>query len=57
MFFARSLMTDTKGETICNGVVTYFKENNIPLRHIITCANDGVPSMTVRYYGFIAHLK
>jgi len=57
MLFARSLRTDTKGETIFNEVVTYFKENNIPLKNIIACATDGAPSMTGRYKGFIAHLK
>lgn len=57
MLFARSLTTDTKGETIFNEVVTYFNENNIPLKNIIACATDGVPSMTGRYKGFIAYLK
>ena len=57
MLFARSLMTDTKGETIFNEVSTYFQENNIPLKNIIACATDGAPSMTGRYKGFIAHLK
>ena len=32
MLFARSLRTGTKGETIFNEVVTYFKESNIPLK-------------------------
>ena len=49
MLFARSLMTDKKGETIFNEVATYFKENNIPLKNIIACATDGAPSMTGRY--------
>ncbi|XP_065583562.1 zinc finger MYM-type protein 6-like [Artemia franciscana] len=53
--FARSLTTDTKGETIFNEVATYFKENNIPLKNIIACATDGAPSMTGRYKGFVAH--
>ncbi|XP_076348273.1 SCAN domain-containing protein 3-like [Tachypleus tridentatus] len=57
MLFARSLVTDTKGETIFNEVVTYFQENNIPLKNIIACATDGAPSITGRYKGFIAHLK
>ncbi|XP_068225571.1 SCAN domain-containing protein 3-like [Palaemon carinicauda] len=56
MLFARSLMTDTKGESIFNEVVTYFQQNNIPLKNIIACATDGAPSMTGRYKGFIAHL-
>ncbi|KAK2710451.1 hypothetical protein QYM36_011844 [Artemia franciscana] len=55
MLFARSLTTDTKGETIFNEVATYFQENNIPLKNIIACATDGAPSMTGRYKGFIAH--
>ncbi|XP_068206165.1 zinc finger BED domain-containing protein 5-like [Palaemon carinicauda] len=49
MLFTRSLMTDTKGETIFNEVVTYFQQNNIPLKNIIACATDGAPSMTDRY--------
>ncbi|XP_076372972.1 zinc finger BED domain-containing protein 5-like [Tachypleus tridentatus] len=57
MLFAKSLLTDTKGETIFNEVVTYFQKNNIPLKNIIACATDGAPSMTGRYKGFIAHLK
>ena len=57
MLFARSLMTDTKGETIFNEVATYFQENNIPLKNIIACATDGAPSMTGIYKGFIAHSK
>ena len=57
VLFARSLTTDTKGETIFNEVATYFQENNIPLKNIIVCATNGAPSMTSRYKGFIAHLK
>ena len=57
MLFARSLTTDTKGETIFNKVATYLQENNIPLKNIIACATDGAPSMTGRDKGFIAHLK
>ena len=57
MLFARSLTTDTKGETIFNEDATYFKENNIPLKNIIAFATYGAPSMTGRYKGFIAHLK
>ena len=57
MLYAGSPMTDTKGKTIFNEVVTYFKENNIPLKHIIACATDGAPSMTGKYQSFIAHLK
>ncbi|KAK2718094.1 hypothetical protein QYM36_006772 [Artemia franciscana] len=57
MLFARSLTTDTKGETIFKEVATYFQENNIPLKNIIACATDGSPSMTGRYKGFIAYLK
>ncbi|XP_068243860.1 SCAN domain-containing protein 3-like [Palaemon carinicauda] len=57
MLFARSLVTDTKGETIFNEAVTYFQQNNIPLKNIIACATDGAPSMTSRYNGFIAHIK
>lgn len=57
ILFARSLTTDAKGATIFNEIVTYFQENNIPLKNIIACVTDGAPSMTGRYKGFIAHLK
>ncbi|XP_068234218.1 SCAN domain-containing protein 3-like [Palaemon carinicauda] len=57
MLFARSLVTDTKGENIFDKVVTYFQQNNIPLKYIIACATDGAPSMTGGYKGFNAHLK
>lgn len=57
MLFARSLTTDAKGATIFNEVVTYFQENNIPLKNIIACATDGAASITGRYKCFITHLK
>ncbi|XP_068238496.1 SCAN domain-containing protein 3-like [Palaemon carinicauda] len=57
ILFARSLVTDTKGETIFNEVVTYFQQNNIPLKNIIAFATDDAPSMTGRYKGFIVHSK
>ena len=57
VLFAVRHMTDTKGETILDEVVTYCKENNIPLKNIIACATYGAPCMTGRYKGFIAHLK
>ena len=57
VLFARSLMTDTRGEKILNEANAYLEENNIPLRNTSACATDGAPSMTGRYKGFIAYLK
>lgn len=49
MRFARKVRTDTKGETIFNEFVTYFKESNTPLKNIITCATNDDPFMIGRY--------
>lgn len=57
MLFARSLITDTKGESIFRVVKSYFEEKNIPLKHIISVATDGAPAMVGRHRGFIALLK
>ena len=56
MLFARSLRTDTRGETIFNEVAAYLEENNVPLTNIGARATDGAPSTTDRYKGFIAYL-
>ena len=45
VLFARSLMTDTRGETILNEANAYLEEINIPLRNTSACATDGAPSM------------
>jgi len=57
MLFARTLITDTKGESIFNIVKDFFKEKNIPLKNVISIATDGVPEMVGRHRGFIAFLK
>ncbi|GFX38231.1 protein ZBED8 [Trichonephila clavipes] len=57
MLFARTLTTDTKGESIFNALKEYFIENSIPLSNIISVATDGAPAMVGRYQGFICHLK
>jgi zinc finger BED domain-containing protein 5/7/8/9 len=57
MLFARSLIADTKGESIFNTVKDYFKEKNIPLANIMSVATDGAPAMVGRHRGFIALLK
>ncbi|GFY01965.1 SCAN domain-containing protein 3 [Trichonephila clavipes] len=45
MLFARTLTTDTKGESIFNVLKEYFIENSIPLSNIISVATDGAPAM------------
>ncbi|GFS97807.1 protein ZBED8 [Trichonephila clavipes] len=57
MLFARTLTTDTKGESIFNVLKEYFIENSIPLSNIISVATDGAPAMVGCYRGFIGHLK
>ena len=57
MLFAKTLKTDTKGETIFNMVTSYMEEKAIPLENIIAVATDGAPAMTGRYRGFIAFMK
>ncbi|GFX70450.1 SCAN domain-containing protein 3 [Trichonephila clavipes] len=57
ILFARTLTTDTKGESIFNVLKEYFIENSIPLSNIISVATDGVPAMVGCYRGFIGHLK
>ncbi|GFU99908.1 SCAN domain-containing protein 3 [Trichonephila clavipes] len=55
--FARTLTTDTKGESIFNVLKEYLIENSIPLSNIISVATDGASAMVGRYRGFIGHLK
>ena len=61
LLFARTLTTDTKGESIFNVLKDYFIEKAIPLSNTIAAAAaaeaDGAPAMFGRYRGFISHLK
>ncbi len=57
MLFTRYLLTDTKGQSIYDEVVKYFRENCIPIENIIACATDGAPSMIGKHKGFISLLK
>ncbi|GBP89280.1 SCAN domain-containing protein 3 [Eumeta japonica] len=57
LLFARTLETDTKGESIFNVLSNFFTEKSIPFTNIISVATDGVPAMVGRYHGFISHLK
>lgn len=57
ILFARTLTTDTKGESIFNVLRDYFMEKAIPLSNIMSVATDGAPAMVGRYRGFISHLK
>ncbi|CAH2016533.1 unnamed protein product [Acanthoscelides obtectus] len=57
LFFARTLITDTKGESIFHVLKDYFIEKAIPLSNIISVATDGAPAMVGRYRGFIRYLK
>jgi hypothetical protein len=57
LLFARTLTTDTKGESIFNVLRDYFKEKAIPLSNTMPAAADGAPAMFGHYRGFISHLK
>ncbi|GFV78512.1 SCAN domain-containing protein 3 [Trichonephila clavipes] len=57
MLFAKTLPTNTKGESIFNVLKEYFVENSIPLSNIISVATDGALAMVGRYHGFIGNLK
>ncbi|CAH1991094.1 unnamed protein product [Acanthoscelides obtectus] len=57
LLFARTLITDTKGESIFYVLKDYFIEKAIPLSNIISVAIDGAPAMVGRYRGFISYLK
>ncbi|CAH1980769.1 unnamed protein product [Acanthoscelides obtectus] len=57
LLFARTLITDTKGESIFHVLKDYFIEKAIPLSNIISVATDGAPAMIARYREFISYLK
>ncbi|XP_025266439.1 SCAN domain-containing protein 3-like [Camponotus floridanus] len=57
LLFAKTLETDTKGESIFNVLSDFFKEKSIPFTNIISVATDGAPAMVGQYRGFISHLK
>ncbi|CAH2013861.1 unnamed protein product [Acanthoscelides obtectus] len=57
LLFARTLITDTKGESIFYVLKDYFLEKAIPLSNIISVATDRAPAMVGRYRGFISYLK
>uniref|UniRef100_A0A3Q3B2L2 DUF4371 domain-containing protein n=1 Tax=Kryptolebias marmoratus TaxID=37003 RepID=A0A3Q3B2L2_KRYMA len=49
--------SNTKGQTIFDGLNSYLQEKSIPITNILACATDGAPSMVGRYRGFTALLK
>ncbi|CAH2005764.1 unnamed protein product [Acanthoscelides obtectus] len=57
LLFARTLITDTKGESIFHVLKDYFIEKAIPLSNIIPVATDGAPAMVGRYRGLISYLQ
>lgn len=57
MLFARSLKTDTKGQTVYQTVSDFCEAKEIPLTNIVACATDGAAAMVGRYRGFTAYLK
>lgn len=57
LLFARSLTTNTRGESIYNVLKGFIDEKGIPLCNIVACATDGAPAMIGRQRGFIAHLR
>ncbi|CAH2003823.1 unnamed protein product [Acanthoscelides obtectus] len=48
LLFARTLITDTKGESIFHVLKDYFIGKAIPLSNIISVATDGAPAMLQR---------
>ncbi|CAH1996338.1 unnamed protein product [Acanthoscelides obtectus] len=50
LLFARTLITDTKGESIFHVLKDYFIEKATPLSNIISVATDGAPAMTILEY-------
>ncbi|KAE9521889.1 hypothetical protein AGLY_017696 [Aphis glycines] len=57
LLFAKTLTTDTKGESIFNVLKDYFSEKAIPLTNIISASTDGAPATVRQYRGFLSHLK
>ncbi|XP_055924696.1 zinc finger BED domain-containing protein 5-like [Argiope bruennichi] len=57
LLFAKTLKSDTKGESIFNVLSDFFTEKSIPFTNIISVAADAAPAMFGRYRGFISHLK
>ncbi|KAJ8948975.1 hypothetical protein NQ318_022999 [Aromia moschata] len=57
LLFARTLTTDTKGESIFSVFKDYFMAKAIPLSNITSVASDGAPAMVGRYRGIVSHLK
>lgn len=57
LLFARTLKTDTKGETIFKTLEDFFLQKEIPLTNILTIATDGAPAMVGRYKGLLAYMK
>lgn len=57
LLFAKTLETNTKGESIFKVLSDFFHEKSITFTNIVSVATDGAPAMVGRYRGFINHLK
>ena len=57
LLFAKSLRTDTRGESIFEVVQSFFEHHRIPLSNIIACSTDCAPTMIGCYRGLISLLK
>ncbi|KAG0442002.1 Zinc finger MYM-type protein 6 [Dictyocoela muelleri] len=57
MLFLKYLKTDTTGASIFEVGKSWFKEKQIPIRNLISCATDGAPVMIGGHKGFIIFLK
>lgn len=55
--FAKSLETDTKGETLFTEFKRFFDEKTMLLTNIISVAIDGAPAMVGWHRDFLAYLK
>lgn len=57
LLFAKTLKSDTKGESIFNVLSDFLHQKSIPFSNIISVAADGAPAMFGRYRGCISHLR
>ena len=53
LLFAKELETDTQGASIFTAVEQFFKEHDIPIKNIITCATDRAPALTGKHKEFL----
>ena len=57
LLFARTLTTDTRGESIFKILEGFLCEKQIPMANILSAAVDGAPAMFGRYRGILSYPK